>query len=155
VSRHIAEAIRVLGSDAGKRRITRNLAEESITQVKLGFRQLRNPYGVPWPPLKSRDGQALRQTGRMQNSFTVAVTGDSQFVVGTNAQYAATHQYGATIVPKRAKRLVFAVRGRLVFARKVIIPQRQMMPENDLGPIWSRAFAESTTEVVGDIMKGA
>jgi hypothetical protein len=47
------------------------------------------------------------------------------------------------------------MRGKLVFAKKVVIPQRQMMPENDLGAIWSKAFAESTTEVVGDIMKGA
>ena len=47
-----------------------------------------------WAELKNRDGQPLRDTGRLQNSITSAVHGDT-VLVGTNVVYAATHQFGA------------------------------------------------------------
>lgn len=100
-------AIKKLGDD-GVRTLTKSLAEEALRQVKLGFREGRNPYGVPWAPLRFRRGQPLRASARMQNSFTRTV-GSGAFAIGTNTMYAKTHQYGATIVPKRKPFLAFKV----------------------------------------------
>ena len=63
------------------------------------------------------------------------------------------HQYGATIVPKKGQFLRFPVgRGRkrrFVFAKKVTIPARSMVPlPGNLGPIWTRAFRRTAESVV-------
>jgi len=47
-----------------------------------------------WKAIKARDGQPLRDTGRLQNSITSQVSGDAVYV-GTNVKYAAVHQFGA------------------------------------------------------------
>lgn len=69
----------------------KNLEAEAVTQVKLGFRQSRDPYGNAWAPLKHRDGRPLRDTGRLNNSFT-AKAENGRLRVGTNVEYAPTHQ---------------------------------------------------------------
>lgn len=93
----------------GLARINKATAEEAKRQITEGFRSGVSPYGRPWPALTSRMGQPLRKTGRLQNSFTYAIRGDTSFSIGTNVQYAGTHQWGATIVPRRARRLAFQV----------------------------------------------
>lgn len=44
--------------------------------------------------------------------------------VGTNLEYAAVHEFGATITPKRAQFLHFTVNGEEVFTKSVTIPAR-------------------------------
>lgn len=63
--------------------------------------------------------------GGLQGSITFQVSGTS-IEVGTNKVYGAVHQFGATIVPKQAKALVFRMGsgGGLVHAKKVTIPAR-------------------------------
>lgn len=97
-----------LGSSFGIYQIAKSLGEEILTQIKLGFREQRNPYGKAWAPLRSRHGQILRKTGRLQNSFTYGVVGNT-VVVGTNAKYASTHQHGAVIKPKGKHLLAFKI----------------------------------------------
>lgn len=156
--------MKLLG-ERGLSMMTKALKEEALRQIKLGFRQSRDPYGNPWKKLQFRKGQPLRATGRMQNSFTAVGQGEGVFVVGTNVMYAGTHQEGKVIVPKTKQFLAFRVptyaRGgkgakngeRWVFAKKVTIPKRQMVPEKDWGPIWTKAFSETETSVLTKILK--
>ncbi len=47
-----------------------------------------------WKRLKTRNGQPLRDTGRLQNSITSRVSGKVVYV-GTNVKYAAVQHFGA------------------------------------------------------------
>lgn len=62
--------------------------------VRMTFVMGASPYGVPWAPLRHRKGQPLRDTGRLMNSITHRVVGNT-VEVGTNVEYAPTHQFGA------------------------------------------------------------
>ena len=73
---------------------------------RMNFRNQRSPDGTPWAPLRMRSGQILSDTGRLRNSLTYQV-GNDEVQVGTNVKYARTHQFGATIKPKKAKALAF------------------------------------------------
>jgi phage virion morphogenesis protein len=59
----------------------------------LRFRAAKAPDGTPWLPLKTRRGQALRDTGRLQRSITWEAT-DTQATIGTNVVYARAHNQG-------------------------------------------------------------
>lgn len=131
-------------------------------RIRLGFKLGIDPWGSPWAKLKLRQGQPLRDTGRLQRSITAQP--DAQGVtVGTNLLYAPVHQFGATIAPKKAKRLVFpGPGGKLIFAKKVTIPARPFMPLRRGGsavvlpPAWSviavnalKAYFKNAAEKAG------
>lgn len=103
------------------RELNKQLAEEAITQVRIGFRQSRTPYGETWKALLHRQGKPLMDTGRMRNSFSRQDVTARGFRVDTDVVYAGTHQYGS---------------------EKRSVPQRTMMPisSRGLGPIWWKAF---------------
>lgn len=91
----------------------------ALKQLSDGFRANRNPYGQPWDKLKKRQGQILRDTGRLANSFSYSA-GATGFRFGTDVNYAVYHQYGTDN-----------------------LPQREMVPDNStggVGPIWGAAF---------------
>lgn len=99
-----------------------------VNRIRLCFKMGIDPWGNPWQALKLRKGQPLRDTGRLNRSITSRVDKDG-VTVGTNVFYAPVHQFGATIVPKTAKRLVFpGPSGRMIFAKKVSIPARPFLP---------------------------
>ncbi|MEO0252156.1 MAG: phage virion morphogenesis protein [candidate division WOR-3 bacterium] len=84
----------------------------------------------------------LQDTGRLTQSVQLHRKGDV-FVFMSDLIYAPTHQFGATIRPKRAKFLTipadpgarYVRRGKWIFARKVRIPARPFFPsENQLPP---------------------
>ncbi len=62
-------------------------------------------------------------TRRLRNSITKKVYFD-HVEVGTNVRYAAIHQYGGTIKPRRKKWLRFKSGGRWAMKKKVKIPAR-------------------------------
>lgn len=103
--------------------------------VRLGFAMGRDPYGRPWAPLKSRGGQPLRNTGGMMNGISHRAARD-EVEVGSSFKWAATHQFGATIRPVRARWLRFYVGGAAVFAKKVEIPARPFLPLAGLPADW-------------------
>jgi phage virion morphogenesis protein len=114
-----------------------------VNRIRLCFKLGIDPWGSPWAALKLRKGQPLRDTGRLNRSIA-AQADDSGVTVGTNVSYAPTHQFGATIVPKKAKRLVFpGPGGSLIFAKKVTVPARPFLPLRRSGatvalpPAWS------------------
>lgn len=114
-----------------------------VSRIKLCFKLGIDPWGTPWAALKIRKGQPLRDTGRLNRSITSSAD-NGGVTVGTNVQYARTHQYGANIQSVKAKRLVFqGPGGRLIFAKRVTIPARPFMPLRrgsavaELPPGWS------------------
>jgi len=69
--------------------------------VRLGFNDGRDPWGHSWAPLspvtiyrrRKKSSRPLRDTGRLMNSITHKA-GRDYAVVGTNVEYAGTHQFG-------------------------------------------------------------
>lgn len=145
---------RVASSDVMPR-LAKVMGAEALTQVQLGFRAGRDPYGEPWAPLKLRQGgKPLLDTGRLRNSFSVQ-TESSGFRIGTNFIGAAVHQYGATITAKRAKFLKFKAsrKGPWVQKKSVTIPARRMVPEGSLGATWETALNGAATRFLSRIMR--
>lgn len=136
--------------------LSKVVGAEALTQVQLGFRASRDPYGNAWASLALRSGKPLLDTGRLRNSFSAQVT-STGFQIGTAASYAGTHQSGATILPKNGKFLKFRVGrgrgGRWFQLKKATIPRRQMVPEGRLGPIWSEAFEKAANRFVSRILR--
>lgn len=135
--------------------LARNVAETALEQIATSFEQERDPYDKPWDKslrANLEGGQTLSDTGRLRRSFTYQANARG-FVVGTNVRYAAIHQYGGTIRPKRAKYLRFRLaggtgkrkggRGQWAQAKQVTIPARPFVPEPELSPRWERAFTEA------------
>jgi len=66
-------------------------------KVRLCFRQGRDPYGKQWAPITHRQGQPLRDTGRLNRSITSQVNSNGTehvLEIGTNTVYARLHQFG-------------------------------------------------------------
>lgn len=76
-------------------------------------------------------GQVLHErTGTLRRSIMQETAADGDVItssVFTNTVYAAIHEYGGTITPKRAGALVFEIDGRLIFTTLVKIPPRPYM----------------------------
>jgi phage gpG-like protein len=137
--------------------IAKLMGEEGLTLVKQGFERGAGPYGR-WQAVQLRSGTPLAASGRLKNSFTTNVQGLG-FVVGTNTKYARVHQYGATIVPVTAKALRFrgytrTAKGRKkygawIFAKKVVIPARPMVPNgSDVPMTWQVSLRRAGEEAL-------
>ena len=126
------------------------IGNDLAEMARLRFVMGESPYGEAWEPLKTRQGQPLRDTGRLMNSITHDEGGD-YIEVGTNVKYAAVHQFGATIRPKRRKFLVFKPKGASnpIFAREVTIPARPFLPTGDLPGDWLDVIISRVNEAVG------
>lgn len=81
------------------------------------------PDGSAWAPNLEGRRPVLHRSGALARSIDYAVSG-MQAVVGSGLIYAAIHQFGGTILPKKGDRLAFQIGGRQVFARKVTMPAR-------------------------------
>lgn len=80
----------------------------AVADTKKRFNEQRSPYGIPWAPLAHKrinskgNDLALLDTGLLRNSIQAKATRD-ELIVSSNLQYAGVHQWGATIVPVKAK----------------------------------------------------
>ena len=77
------------------------------TGVRERFETGRDPQGQPWTPSQraiEKGGRTLVDTGALLSSIASASDATSA-VVGTNLVYAAIHQAGGTIRPKRGRAL--------------------------------------------------
>lgn len=123
-----------------------------LTQVQLGFRSARDPYGVPWRPVL-RGGQPLSDRRLLRDSFTYSAS-DDRVVVGSNRRVswrgstfslAAIHQRGATVRARHAPYLVFRIGDRWVRKTEVEIPARPMLPDAGRGlpDAWRRSALDA------------
>ncbi|ADH63792.1 hypothetical protein Mesil_1917 [Allomeiothermus silvanus DSM 9946] len=126
--------------------LAKSLGQAALNQIDESFAGQRDPWDRPWKPsirAETTGGQTLRQSARLQRSMTsqtALTTGPAGFEVGTNVQYAAAHQYGATIRPRKAKALRFKLGKRFVQTNRVEVPPRPFIPEPVLSPRWERAL---------------
>lgn len=73
----------------------RAIGQALKSRVLLTFRSGADPYGTPWKPLKVRQGQPLRDTGRLMRSTTFRALQEALYI-GAATEYAATHQFGVS-----------------------------------------------------------
>ena len=155
----IAQGFRQLAGPQ-KRDLQKVLGQTAVAQAQLGIRASRTPYGNPFEALKTRVGKPLQRTGNnIQRSWTAGQEAPTSFRFGNRFKWLMTHQRGAVITPVRARWLQF--RTELfgwVKAKKVVIPKRQMVPEEltgGLGKIWTQAFTRTAERYVLKLFRGA
>lgn len=130
-------------------RINKQLADEGVSLVQECFETSRDPHGRPWPKLQTRAGQPLLDTGRLRNSITRKEVNGGGFIIGTNVEYAAIHNYGGVIKAKNAPVLRFRVGKQWVSKKSVTIPRRQFLPDSGrLSSTWEEAFVELAREFI-------
>lgn len=112
----------------------RSIGRSWLADVQLGFRSSRDPYGNAWQPVK-RGGKPLLRSSILRNSYSFKVAAD-ELTLGTNIQYAPTHQFGATIGAKKHPYLRFKVGDRWASKKSVTIPARKMLPDQGLPETW-------------------
>lgn len=112
----ILEAIALELEDNTRRRFTTNIA----------------PDGTPWTPLNPVYASSrkplpiLVQSGQLRQQLSTEVRGHT-IIVGSAMPYGGVHQFGATIIPRTKKSLAFRMGGKVVHARKVVIPARPFL----------------------------
>ena len=161
--RKLVRATRHLTTPRGQVGVVKAAAFGALSALEERFATTTDPQGRPWPPslrAQLEGGQTLSDTGRLRRSFSARVLGPAGFTLGTNVRYAAPHQFGAVIVPKRARCLRFRLaggrgrrkggRGRWVSARRVALPPRPFFPEGDLG-----RYADHMAEAIQAYLRGA
>lgn len=120
----------------------RQVGEALLKEQNRRFQTQTDPDGKPWAKLApltvltrgGATGPILRRRGLLMRSGTYQVAGNS-LAVGVSGVQAAVQQFGATIVPKRARMLAIPLPGRLggrngpgfALANKVTIPARPMV----------------------------
>ena len=121
-----------------------------VTQDR--FESGKDPDGKSWAALNpgyaaTKRGPGILRESAMRGGLMASVTfqtSSDAVAVGTNKVYAAIHQFGGTIKPKSADRLVFRIGGQMVFAKSVTIPARPFL---GIGP--------EDEEMILDVVEGA
>ena len=149
-------ADRLESATGGLRDLYELLADEGRTLVIEQFEAQADPHGVPWvarnPAFGRSGGQIMRNTARFQNSFTTETTSDG-FKVGSNFIGARVLTEGATITPKRAKRLkVPLAAGGFAFLKSVKIPGRRVIPTGEPGPKWGPRLIETIEDYGAEVL---
>lgn len=163
VAENISQEMRRLGQKMRDMSPLMSLIGRSLaSRTQLGFRLGVDPYGEAWAPLKFRQGQPLRDTGRLQRSIT-SVAGSDYVDVGTNVSYGLVHQFGATIEAGKPPHIslggyqttgspVLLFRGpggKTVAAKKVVIPARPILPTAKLPSSWGTDTVNAIRSYLG------
>ncbi len=93
------------------RRLVKAFSPYARSLVVRNFNRQTDPYGRKWKPVKLNtkrraSSKALIDTGALRNSISSQVINDYTIRIGSPLVYAPVHQFGAVIVPKRAKALL-------------------------------------------------
>lgn len=107
------------------------------SSTRLRFKKGIDPEGKPWKPslrAQATGGQTLVMQGAhggLLGSITHRAD-DNSAEWGTNKVYAAIHQFGGVIKPKRKKSLRFRLaNGAFVTTKRVVMPQRAFLGVNE------------------------
>ena len=84
------------------------------------------PRHGTWKALSYRKGRPLQKTGNLRGSVNFKGT-NKQASVFTNHKFAAVHNEGRIITPKKAPYLVFKIGNRIIRTKRVVMPQRKFM----------------------------
>lgn len=107
----------------------RAIGAELVSGIDQRFIDQHDVEGNPWKQswrASIQNGQTLRDTGRLMNSFTYNVLPNG-VEVGTDVQYAAPLHFGAHILPKVAGYLTFNVAGNWRKVKEVENPARSFL----------------------------
>lgn len=102
-------------------------------------------------------GEVLHvRTGRLRRSIHPELEygpGRAVATVGTNVIYARTHEYGATITPKKAKALRFRIGEKWVTTKKVVIPERSFLRSalREMAPDIKSELAKAVRKELGTL----
>ncbi len=128
-----------------------SIGEALVSGVKTRFKNEEDPEGRKWEPSAralAEGGKTLTDTARLRDSIDYAAT-PTKVMVGSNLPYARIHQYGGTIRPRKAKRLIFnGPGGEKIVAKQVTIPARPYLGV-------SKADTEEFRATMEDFLKGA
>lgn len=162
------------GAFSNLRPMLTEIGEATVESTKLRFKSSGpSPDGSPWKPLsaatirsrrKGKGAEApmpLLDTGRLRNSITKRVDANSVFI-GTNVEYAAAHQFGASAYHPPQSRMVRlrVVKGRTRFAKDSHKRARTVWGTNSTGwtvNIPARPYLgfsqDDQTEIIGIIQR--
>lgn len=128
-----------------------DIGDMAVTNVERRFFDEAGPGGAPWKPslrVQKTGGKTLTLTPRLAASFSAVVEGLS-VRWGTNVEYAAAHQFGATIRPKTKSALRFQLPGMgWVTVKSVTLPARPFLG-------WDREDERAAGEVARDHLERA
>jgi len=109
-----------------RQELMEQIGEQLVSSTQQRFEDGQGPDGEDWEPsirAKEDGGQTLVDTARLKNSIGYEAS-PNLVAVGTNVEYASTHQFGAEIRAKNAPHLRFQVGGRWARKKSVTIPAR-------------------------------
>lgn len=118
--------IRRLQDAARRQAAAEEIGEMLVSSTRERFDEGIGPDGEKWKPsirAKADGGQTLVDNAVLKNSIGYDAS-PNLVAVGTAVEYAAIHQFGGTIRPKKAKLLVFEGGGKKVAAPSVTMPAR-------------------------------
>lgn len=120
-------------------------------RIRLGFKNSTSPYGDKWKPITYRQGQPLRDTGRLLSSIGYNAENDS-VSIGTDGQivYAKIHQFGGVIRPRTAKTLRFFIGNRMILTDKSVIPARPYLPIKNNEVLLPKDWLKATIKALQD-----
>lgn len=140
-------------------------------RVRMCFRTGTDPYGTAWARISHRDGQPLRETGRLQRSITHHVTStgtEHTLEIGTNTVYGRLHQFGGqgkkVSVPPFTRMQTMAW-GRRIEPRRVDVKAhtktmnqkaRPFLPTPDKGlpEAWDRSATQAIIKTLNQVIGG-
>ncbi|MDQ6988470.1 MAG: phage virion morphogenesis protein [Mariprofundaceae bacterium] len=151
-----------------QRKMMADVGDGMVSRVSRGFDKATSPYGVKWKPLSkaaklgrlrnnksnfkksgrlSKRGrgsvksgfQPLSSTGALKRSITRKAYKNS-VEIGTDSDYAATHQFGRKITSKMFK--------------GATIPARPFLPSNGLPKAWKDEMLDTMKEHMKKAMHG-
>jgi hypothetical protein len=125
-----------------KRRVSVNLAEETVDLIKQEFVDQKNPYGDPWAPKKAKDGRNTLSgpTGRLKGGWKPVRVDQDGYEISPSVNYAIFHQDPQ---PRKRKNQEFVGPMRLNQERREMVPDERGVPR-----AWSDAFEETALEVI-------
>lgn len=153
--RTLREGVLAVSSGKVGRAVVRQCADEAEALLMMEFSLGEDPYGRRWP--RTWGGhQPLRHFGK---HLTVQAVAGRGFRVTSTHPGARIHQYGGVIKPKGRRRgLVFPVRsgtgvGSFRFVRKVVMPERQYVPEWALPRAWLTRFRQVEAQELERVLR--
>lgn len=131
----VIEALGRLSLDRADKRDLLDLMGITVAEnTRLRFTDGVDPDGTPWvESLRARyeGGETMRDTGRLMNSITHDVVGETAVVIGTNVPYAHALHFGATIRAVNGPYLRFRVAGGWASRKEVELPARPFLGITD------------------------